>query len=147
MPVTDIPFLATYWLINRKPAYSEYVGSKTSEKTNRKKAEARQTGGGPPPPPLTPSEELALSLNKGRPVVDGIPGGTSSHTTSHDTITDGRIVLLDPPKTTQSVTVDEDEETTSAVTEIDSAGRSIENIPGDLHADEGPSTSTQNISS
>ncbi|KAL0198374.1 hypothetical protein M9458_006914, partial [Cirrhinus mrigala] len=45
-----------------------------------KKAEARLTGGGPPPPPLTPSEELALSLNKGQPVFAGIPGGTSSHT-------------------------------------------------------------------
>ncbi|XP_026095376.1 uncharacterized protein LOC113073011 isoform X3 [Carassius auratus] len=49
------------------------------QKANRKKTEARLTGGGPPPPPLTPSEELALSLNKGRPVVAGIPGGSSSH--------------------------------------------------------------------
>ncbi|KAG1969277.1 cyclic AMP-dependent transcription factor ATF-6 alpha [Pimephales promelas] len=91
--------------------------------SNRKKAEAHLTGGGPPPPPLTPSEELALSLNKGRPVVDGIPEGTSSdfassHNNSSDLVqfADGRIVLLDPPETTQSVTFDDDEETTSAVT-------------------------------
>ncbi|GAA6092068.1 uncharacterized protein LOC124387892 isoform X1, partial [Tachysurus ichikawai] len=42
--------------------------------------------------------------------------------------TDGRIVLLDPPEGTQSVTVDEDddEETTSDVTEVDNAGKSTE---------------------
>ncbi|KAK2825213.1 hypothetical protein Q7C36_019140 [Tachysurus vachellii] len=126
------------------------------QKANRKKTEARLTGGGPPPPPLTPSEELALSLNKGRPVVAGIPGGSSSHTpcTTSDgekmvKYTDGRIVLLDPPERTQSVTVDEDdddEETTSAVTEVDNAGRSTEYIPRDLPTDEGPSTSAHNLS-
>ncbi|XP_046708467.1 uncharacterized protein LOC124387892 isoform X2 [Silurus meridionalis] len=126
------------------------------QKANRKKTEAHLTGGGPPPPPLTPSEELALSLNKGRPVVTGIPGGSSSHTpcTTSDgekmvKYTDGRIVLLDPPERTQSVTVDEvddDEETTSAVTEVDNAGRSTEYIPRDLPTDEGPSTSAHNLS-
>ncbi|XP_046708469.1 uncharacterized protein LOC124387892 isoform X3 [Silurus meridionalis] len=63
--------------------------------------------------------------------------------------TDGRIVLLDPPERTQSVTVDEvddDEETTSAVTEVDNAGRSTEYIPRDLPTDEGPSTSAHNLS-
>ncbi|XP_051947109.1 uncharacterized protein LOC127618592 [Xyrauchen texanus] len=121
---------------------------------NRKKAEARLTGGDPPPPPLTPSEELALSLNKGRPVVDGIPEGTSSdfatsHNNSSDLVqfADGRIVLLDPPETTQSVTINGDEETTSAVTELESAGRPTENLAGDVHADEGPSTSTHNLTS
>ncbi|XP_039538961.1 uncharacterized protein LOC120491741 [Pimephales promelas] len=124
------------------------------QKANRKKAEARLTGGGPPPPPLTPSEELALSLNKGRPVVDGIPEGTSSefassHNNSSDLVqfADGRIVLLDPPETTQSVTIDDDEETTSAVTELESAGRPTENVAGDVNADEGPTTSTSNLSS
>ncbi|XP_051982282.1 uncharacterized protein LOC127643528 [Xyrauchen texanus] len=121
---------------------------------NRKKAEAHLTGGGPPPPPLTPSEELALSLNKSRPVVDGIPEGTSSdfatsHNNSSDLVqfADGRIVLLDPPETTRSVTITDDEETTSAVTELESAGRPTENLAGDVHADEGPSTSTHNLSS
>ncbi|GAA6094287.1 uncharacterized protein LOC124387892 isoform X1, partial [Tachysurus ichikawai] len=86
---------------------------------------------------LTPSGELALSLNKRRPVVAGIPGGGSSHTpcTTSDgekkvKYTDGWIVLLYLQKE-QSVTVDEDdehdyEETTSAVTEVDNAGRSTE---------------------
>ncbi|KAI2645702.1 Copine-2 [Labeo rohita] len=133
------------------------------QKANRKKAEARLTGGGPPPPPLTPSEELALSLNKGRPVVAGIPGGTSSHTpcTTSNMVkyTDRGIVLLDPTERTQSVTVimytcifplkdeDDDEETTSAVTEVDNAGRSTEYIPGDLPTDQGPSSSMHNLSS
>ncbi|XP_026123669.1 uncharacterized protein LOC113106204 isoform X2 [Carassius auratus] len=127
------------------------------QKANRKKTEARLTGGGAPPPPLTPSEELALSLNKGRPVVAGIPGGSSSHilcTTSDGEkrvkYTDGQIVLLDSPERTQSVTVDEDddddEETTSAVTEVDNAGRSTEYIPRDLPTDEGPSASAHNLS-
>ncbi|KAG1930485.1 interleukin-1 receptor accessory protein-like 1-A [Pimephales promelas] len=103
--------------------------------SNRKKAEARLTGGGPPPPPLTPSEELALSLNKGRPVVDGIPGGAL-----------GQNLL--PPTTTQVTWYnDDDEETTSAVTELESAGRPTENVAGDVNADEGPTTSTSNLSS
>ncbi|KAK0132184.1 hypothetical protein N1851_033019 [Merluccius polli] len=47
------------------------------QNANRKKAEARKTGGGPPPPPLT---------NRGRPVAEGIPGGSSSESvTPHDT--------------------------------------------------------------
>ncbi|XP_039681987.1 uncharacterized protein LOC120575335 [Perca fluviatilis] len=45
---------------------------------NRKKAEARRTGGGPAPPPLIEAEELAWSRNEGRPVAEGIPGGSSS---------------------------------------------------------------------
>ena len=35
-------------------------------------------GGGPPPAPLTSAEDLALSNNIGRPVAEGIPGGSSS---------------------------------------------------------------------
>lgn len=45
---------------------------------NRKRADARKTGGGPPPPRLTEAEELAMSQTVGRPVAEGIPGGTSS---------------------------------------------------------------------
>lgn len=42
-------------------------------------------------------------------------------------VADGCIVLLDPPETTQSVTIDnDDEETTSAVTDFESAGRPTE---------------------
>ncbi|CAM4278148.1 unnamed protein product [Leuciscus chuanchicus] len=77
---------------------------------------------------LTPAEELALSLNKGRPVVDGIPGGSSSDSATETSGFDG------------------DEETTSAVTETENVGRPIENMAGYLNTDEGPSTSTQNLS-
>ncbi|KAG1957433.1 GTPase IMAP family member 8-like [Pimephales promelas] len=68
-------------------------------------------------------------------------------TNCYTTVADGRIVLLDPPETTQFVTIDDDEETTSAVTELESAGRPTENVAGDVNADEGPSTSTPNLSS
>ncbi|XP_067229810.1 uncharacterized protein [Chanodichthys erythropterus] len=63
--------------------------------------------------------------------------------------TDGRIVLLDSPERTQSVTVDEDDdddEETTSVTEVDNAGRSTEYIPRDLPTDEGPSASAHNLS-
>ena len=42
------------------------------------KADAHKMGGGPAPPPLTEAEELALSQYIGRPVAEGIPGGSSS---------------------------------------------------------------------
>ncbi|XP_039616436.1 uncharacterized protein LOC120533557 isoform X2 [Polypterus senegalus] len=63
--------------------------------------------------------------------------------------TDRGIVLLDPTERTQSVTAveDDDEETTSAVTEVDNAGGSTEYIPGDLPTDDGPSTSVHDLSS
>ncbi|XP_054870005.1 uncharacterized protein LOC118470775 isoform X2 [Amphiprion ocellaris] len=52
---------------------------------NRKKADACKKGGGPAPP-VTEAEELLLSQNLGRPVAEGIPGGSSSsETTSQDT--------------------------------------------------------------
>ncbi|XDV26270.1 hypothetical protein PO909_030028 [Leuciscus waleckii] len=40
--------------------------------------EMKKTGGGPAPPHYTPAEELALGLNENRPIVEGIPGGSSS---------------------------------------------------------------------
>lgn len=46
--------------------------------TAKKKTEVARTGGGPPPANFTPAEELALEINKGRPVHEGIEGGTSS---------------------------------------------------------------------
>ena len=36
------------------------------------------TGGGPSTQDFTAAEDLALSLNKGRPAVEGIQGGTST---------------------------------------------------------------------
>ncbi|ROK67589.1 hypothetical protein DPX16_12491 [Anabarilius grahami] len=38
----------------------------------------KKTGGGPAHPHYTPAEELALGLNVNRPIVEGIPGSTSS---------------------------------------------------------------------
>ncbi len=42
----------------------------------KKKTEVAGTGGRPPPANFTPAEEL--EINKGRPVLEGIEGGTSS---------------------------------------------------------------------
>ncbi|RXN04206.1 E3 ubiquitin- ligase TRIM39-like protein [Labeo rohita] len=63
-----------------------FFSSLPNDKANRKKAEAHKTGGGPAPPPLTNAEEMALSLNTGRPVAEGIPAGCSSESvTPQDT--------------------------------------------------------------
>ncbi|XP_077101725.1 uncharacterized protein LOC143752912 isoform X2 [Siphateles boraxobius] len=48
------------------------------QNATKKKAEKKKTGGGPAPPQYTPAEELALGLNENRPIVEGIPGGSSS---------------------------------------------------------------------
>ncbi|KAK0140603.1 hypothetical protein N1851_022417 [Merluccius polli] len=87
------------------------------QKANRKEADSRKTGGGPAPPPLTVAEELALSHNTGRPMAEGIPGGSSSsECTPQDTNCDGAICLVEEPPqaTTDIVTDEEDEETVSA---------------------------------
>ncbi|KAJ8405251.1 hypothetical protein AAFF_G00322420 [Aldrovandia affinis] len=52
----------------------------TISSVNRRKADVQLTGGGPAPDPFTPAEELALSFNRGRPLMDGIEGGTASDT-------------------------------------------------------------------
>ncbi|KAK0154266.1 hypothetical protein N1851_003655 [Merluccius polli] len=52
-------------------------------------ADARKTGGGPAPPPLTEAEELALSQYIGRPVAEGIPGGSSSSESTPQDLLDG----------------------------------------------------------
>ncbi|XP_058503439.1 uncharacterized protein LOC131471124 [Solea solea] len=76
------------------------------QKANRKKAEAQKTGGGPPPPPLTEAEELALSQYRGRPVAEGIPGGSSSEpvtpqdTSAYIRFVDGVFCLVQPPTET-----------------------------------------------
>ncbi|KAI7803053.1 putative myb/SANT-like DNA-binding domain-containing protein 4-like [Triplophysa rosa] len=94
------------------------------QSANRKRAEARKTGGGPAPPPLTDAEEMALSLNTGRPVAEGIPGGSSSEpvtpqdTSAYIIYSDGNVNLVEPLITTEPQSVDEgDEETLSADTE------------------------------
>ncbi|KAJ8377938.1 hypothetical protein AAFF_G00250010 [Aldrovandia affinis] len=45
---------------------------------NKKRADMVKTGGGPKTPELTPTEELALQQNRGRPIMEGIAGGSSS---------------------------------------------------------------------
>ncbi|XP_059215854.1 uncharacterized protein LOC131993817 [Centropristis striata] len=107
------------------------------QKANRKKAEARKTGGGPPPPPLTEAEELALSQNRGRPVAEGIPGGSSSEpvipqdTSAYIRFVDGVICLAQPPteaianpaaEEEEAEEEDDDEETLSAATGRDPEG-------------------------
>lgn len=44
----------------------------------KKKSHITGTGGGPPTQDFTPAEELALDLNKGKPVIEGIQGGTAT---------------------------------------------------------------------
>ncbi|XP_039503074.1 uncharacterized protein LOC120459725 isoform X2 [Pimephales promelas] len=109
--------------------------------SSRKKAEARKTGGGPAPPPLSNAEEMALSLNAGRPMAEGIPGGTSSEPVTPEDLSaliiysDGNICLLEPPVPIVPYTVDDgDEETISATTD-----RPTESV--EEQQEEGPSTS------
>ena len=44
----------------------------------KKMSDTLETGWGAPPRGLTPAEDPALALNRGRPLVEGIEGGTSS---------------------------------------------------------------------
>ncbi|GAA6074594.1 uncharacterized protein LOC119217615 [Tachysurus ichikawai] len=74
---------------------------------------------------LTNAEEMVLSLNAGRPMAEGIPGGTSSEPVTPEDVSAfikysyGNICLLEPPVPTEPQTVDDgdDEETFSAATE------------------------------
>ncbi|XP_047440340.1 fibrinogen-like protein 1 [Mugil cephalus] len=120
------------------------------QSVNRKKADARKTCGGPAPPPLKEAEEPALNHNTGRPVAEGIPGGSSSsESTTQDTSafikhSDGAICLIEPPHaTTHLVTDEEDEETASAACTEGDPERPTESMSGQQQ--EGPSTSTAQI--
>ncbi|KAJ8013235.1 hypothetical protein DPEC_G00051160 [Dallia pectoralis] len=114
---------------------------------NRKKAEAQKTGLSSPPS-LTPTEEQTLSLNQGRAIVDGIPGGTSSESdTSHDTsglakIADGHIVIMEPFAIAQPVTVKVEAEDAPSELKNEHDWSPPENMAGDSYADD-PSSSTQ----
>ncbi|XP_077076029.1 uncharacterized protein LOC143728960 [Siphateles boraxobius] len=57
-----------------KVKYKNILQNATKKKAEKKK----KTGGGPAPPQYTPAVELALGLNENRPIVEGIPGGSSS---------------------------------------------------------------------
>ncbi|XDV26600.1 hypothetical protein PO909_030256 [Leuciscus waleckii] len=72
----------------------------------------RKTGGGPPPQDYTVAEELALSNNKGRPIMDGIasavqsdPGAGSS---KQVTLVEGNTVSLLKPAHMHTVSHTED---------------------------------------
>ncbi|KAJ8011793.1 hypothetical protein DPEC_G00061940 [Dallia pectoralis] len=73
--------------------------------------------------PAKQVEDLALSQNKGRPVSEGIPGGSTSSepATSQDPDSDGVLFLMDYHATAVLLEADETdgEETLSAVTERD----------------------------
>ncbi|XP_053279056.1 uncharacterized protein LOC128440392 isoform X1 [Pleuronectes platessa] len=120
---------------------------------NRKKAEARKTGGGPPPPPLTEAEKMALSQNSGRPIAEGMSGGSSSDpptpqvTGAYIRVTDGVICLVEPSAITDLHAVEDDEETLSAATEREDAERPAESHAGNYNGEEGPSTSTAQLTS
>ncbi|XP_056456667.1 uncharacterized protein LOC130390630 isoform X1 [Gadus chalcogrammus] len=119
---------------------------------NRKKAEARKTGGGPPPPPVTEAEEMALSQNSGRPIAEGISGGSSPDPpTPQDTgayikVTDGVICLMEPSAITD-LHAEDGEDALSAATEREDAERPVESHAGNYNEEEGPSTSTEQLTS
>ncbi|KAI2643854.1 Periplasmic nitrate reductase [Labeo rohita] len=91
--------------------------NKAREKATKKKTEVAGTGGGPPPASFTPAEELALEINKGRPVLEGIEGGTSSKMISRSIrMTKDSVCFMDPPDIIlpgEGPSVEEDEETVS----------------------------------
>ncbi|KAM9457325.1 uncharacterized protein Hap1MRO34_018559 isoform 4-T4 [Clarias gariepinus] len=90
------------------------------QNATKKKTEVAGTGGGPPPASFTPAEELALEINKGRPVLEGIEGGTSSKIISPSIrMTKDSVCFMDPPDIMlpwsqgEGPSVEEDEETVS----------------------------------
>ncbi|XP_051948207.1 uncharacterized protein LOC127619351 [Xyrauchen texanus] len=124
------PWKETLKLVARSPSLSlglqgghRKTGSFNS--ANRKKCDIRKTGGGPPPPEYTVAEELALSNNKGRPIMDGIasavqsdPGAGSS---KQVTLVEGNTVSLLKPAHMHTVSCTEgepnDEDTLSVSSE------------------------------
>ncbi|KAM9441198.1 uncharacterized protein Hap1MRO34_026290 isoform 1-T1 [Clarias gariepinus] len=88
------------------------------QNATKKKTEVAGTGGGPPPASFTPAEEI----NKGRPVLEGIEGGTSSKMISpsirseYIKVTKDSVCFMDPPDIMlpgEGPSVEEDEETVS----------------------------------
>ncbi|XP_042619684.1 uncharacterized protein LOC109089446 isoform X2 [Cyprinus carpio] len=69
----------------------------------KKKNHISGTGGGPPTQDFTTAEELALDLNKGKPVIEGIQGGTATDSgPARDTglfiqVDGNTLTLLEPP--------------------------------------------------
>nr|XP_020444955.1 uncharacterized protein LOC109953845 isoform X5 [Monopterus albus] len=69
----------------------------------KKNTHKQGTGGGSPKADLTPAEDMALELNKGRPVLEGIPGGKetsigpSQDATRFIQVSGSTVFLLEPP--------------------------------------------------
>ncbi|KAM9401458.1 uncharacterized protein ACWYII_031017 [Salvelinus alpinus] len=69
----------------------------------KKNTHRQGTGGGSPKADLTPAEDMALELNKGRPVLEGIPGGketsigSSQDATRFIQVSGSSVFLLEPP--------------------------------------------------
>ncbi|XP_030208314.1 uncharacterized protein LOC115540858 isoform X2 [Gadus morhua] len=120
---------------------------------NRKKAEARKTGGCPPPPPLTEAEKMAFSQNSGRPIAEGISGGSSSDPpTPQDTgayikVTDDGVICLVESSAITDLHAEDGEDTLSAATVREDAERPVESHAGNYNEEEGPSTSTEQLTS
>ncbi|XP_076869230.1 uncharacterized protein LOC143519541 [Brachyhypopomus gauderio] len=100
---------------------------------------AKPEGGPPLPPPFTQAEELAPSQNRGWPITDGIPGGSSTQPTAtqdmnvYVKVIDGVVIKVEPPAV--------DEETVSAASEwADAFGRPIDNMTN-VQPNTGPSAS------
>ncbi|KAK2896335.1 hypothetical protein Q8A67_010823 [Cirrhinus molitorella] len=82
------------------------------------------TGGGPPTQDFTAAEELALELNKGKPVIEGIQGGTATDSgLSRETglfiqVSGNALTLVEPPdydlprEGTSAASADDDETVT-----------------------------------
>ncbi|XP_059420269.1 uncharacterized protein LOC132155482 [Carassius carassius] len=85
----------------------------------KRRLEVAGTGGGPPPASFTPAEDLALEINKGRPVLEGIEGGTSSKMISRSIRSEyikDSVCFMHPPDIMlpgEGPSVEEDEETVS----------------------------------
>ncbi|KAM8908373.1 uncharacterized protein AB9W97_005770 [Spinachia spinachia] len=62
--------------------------------TAAKKKSIKKTGVGPAPPHYTPAEELALGLNANRPIVEGIPGGSSSLNLQPETSSSNTLITV-----------------------------------------------------
>nr|XP_046204694.1 uncharacterized protein LOC124035275 isoform X2 [Oncorhynchus gorbuscha] len=69
----------------------------------KKNTHRQGTGGGSPKADLTPAEDMALELNKCRPVLEGIPGGketsigSSQDATRFIQVSGSTVFLLEPP--------------------------------------------------
>ncbi|KAI2646974.1 Copine-4 [Labeo rohita] len=102
---------------------------KIADSQTGKKCDGRKTGGGPPPPEYTVAEELALSNNEGRPIMDGISGARQSDpgagSSKQVTVVDGNTVALLKPSHIHAVSQTEsvtNEETLSACSETEGTG-------------------------